>query len=99
MDRLSLQESHVILWLLTQIRPEDEDFKIHELNIEEFARMVDLKVDGQYGELQKITETLMKRVMKIYEPEKMEWVQVSWLSSARYQKNEGLVLLEFSPQA
>jgi hypothetical protein len=24
--RLSLQESHVVLWLLTQINPEDEDF-------------------------------------------------------------------------
>lgn len=96
--RLSLQESHVILWLLTQIRPDDEDFKLHTMKISEFAKMVGVEVDSQYKELQKITESLMKRVMKIYEPEKREWVQVSWLSSARYQSKEGVVSLEFSPQ-
>ncbi|MFN7633091.1 MAG: replication initiation protein, partial [Cyanobacteriota bacterium] len=61
--RLSLQESHVILWLLTQIRPDDEDFKTHELNVDEFSRMVGLNVKGQYSELQKIIENLMRRIL------------------------------------
>ena len=34
--RLSLQESHVILWLLTQIQPDDEDFKMHSMQIADF---------------------------------------------------------------
>ena len=96
--RLSLQESHVILWLLTKIRPDDEDFKQHKLDIADFAEMVGLNVKGQYVELQKITETLMRRILKIEKPESDETLQVAWLSSARYQHKKGCVLLEFSPQ-
>ena len=70
--RLSLQESHVILWLLTKIRPDDEDFKQHKLDIADFAEMVGLNVKGQYVELQKITETLMRRILKIEKPESDE---------------------------
>ena len=95
--RLSLQESHVILWLLTQIRADDEDFKTHSMKISEFAKMMDIEVDAQYQELQKVTETLMKRVLKIYEPEKKEWLQVAWLSSARYQSQQEVVTLQFDP--
>ena len=95
--RLSLQESHVVFWLLTQIKPEDEDFKLHSMKVADFSKMVGVKADGQYGEMLKITEKLMKRVMKFYEPETNEWLQVSWLSSARYKTKQGVVLLEFSP--
>lgn len=96
--RLSLQEKRIILWLLTQISSDDEDFKPHRLEINEFARMVGLKPKGQYKELQYITANLMKRAIKIHELENQEILQVSWLSSARYQIKKGCVLLEFSPQ-
>jgi len=96
--RLNLKESQVILWLLTQIRPCDEDFKLHKLKIDEFSKMVGLKAKGQYSELQKITESLMRRVLKINQPETNETIQVAWLSAARYQHSKGCVLLEFSPQ-
>jgi len=57
--------------------------------------MVGLKVDGQYGELQKITESLMQRVMKIREPGEKTLLQVSWLSSAFYEEDKGMVSLKF----
>lgn len=93
--RLSLQESHVILWLLTQIKPEDDDFKVHKLKVKDFAELVGLKVDSQYKELQKITESLMQRVMKIREPGEKTLLQVSWLSSAFYEEDKGMVSLKF----
>lgn len=96
--RLSLQESQIILWLLTQISPEDEDFKSHKLNIVEFASLVKLNPNSQYTKLQAITEKLMKRVLKIYDFEKQDLLQVSWLSSAYYKSRQGYVLLEFSPR-
>ena len=95
--RLSLQESHIILWLLTQIRSDDEDFKLHRLNISEFANMVGLKSDGQYTELQTITESLMRRILKIREPETHSIIQVAWLSFVKYEKKKGCVLLRFDP--
>ena len=96
--RLSLQESHVVLWLLTQINPEDEDFKPHHLKVADFAKMIGLRVDSQYEELQKTTLRLMQRVMKIRDPHAKKLIQVSWLSSAIYEDGKGYVSLEFSPQ-
>lgn len=95
--RLSLQESHVILWLLTQIQSDDEDFKPHVLEIIEFARLTGVTVDSRYSELRKITKRLIQRAIEIYDPEQDEWLQVSWLNSARYQRKKGQVSLEFSP--
>jgi plasmid replication initiation protein len=96
--RLSLQESHVVLWLLTQIKPDDEDFKPHQLKVVDFAKMVGLRVDSQYEELQKTTLRLMQRVMRIRDTRGKKLIQVSWLSSAVYEDGKGYVSLEFSPQ-
>lgn len=96
--RLSLQEKRIILWLLTQIKPNDCDFKAHRLEIVEFSKMIGLKVDNQYSQLQEVTLNLMKRVLKIHEPTTKSVLQVAWLSSAHYELNKGYVLLEFSPK-
>ena len=94
--RLSLQESHVILWLLTQIRSNDEDFKPHSMKISDFAKMVGVEVDSQYKELRKVTMRLIQRGLSIYEKEAGDWLQVSWLNSARYKTKQGVVSLGFS---
>ena len=96
--RLSLQESHVVLWLLTQIKPDDEGFKTHQLKVEDFANMVGLRVDAQYEELKKTTLRLMQRVMQIRDPNKKKLIQVSWLSSAVYEDGKGSVALRFDPE-
>lgn len=96
--RLSLQEKRVILWLLTQIKPNDEDFKLHKLEIAEFSKMTNVTVDNRYSELRNITKRLIQRAIEIYDPQAHEFIQVSWLSAARYQIRKGCVLLEFSPQ-
>ena len=96
--RLSIQEIHVVFWLLQQIRPDDEDFKPHKLWISEFASMIGVKSCNQYKELKKVTKHLMQRIMEIYSHEENKTVQVAWLSSAEYHHGKGYVLLEFSPQ-
>lgn len=96
--RLSLQESRVILWLLMQISPDDEDFKQHKMGIKEFAKMIGAEVDNQYSKLRVVTKRLMQRAIEIYDPEKKEWLQVSWLSSIKYQSTKGSVLLRFDPE-
>ena len=96
--RLSLQESQIILWLLTQIKPDDEDFKSHKLQIKDFADLAQVNAGNRYTELRKITKHLMQRIMEIYEPSMDKLIQVAWLSSAEYKFKEGYVLLEFSPK-
>ena len=96
--RLSIQESHVVFWLLTQIKPDDEDFKSHKMSISEFSKMIGVEVDNQYSKLRTVTQSLMRRVLNIYEADKNEWLQVAWLSSARYQGNKGTIILKFDPE-
>jgi plasmid replication initiation protein len=80
------------------MKSEDEDFKPHKLRIIDFSNMVGVKAENQYKELRSITKRLMQRAMEIYEPEKKEHIQVSWLSSARYQHTKGCVILKFDPE-
>lgn len=96
--RLSLQETRVIYWLLTQIRPEDENLKANKMEIIEFAKMIGVEADNQYSKLRSVTKSLMRRVMEIYSQEEDKTIQVSWLSSAEYQHKKGYVSLEFSPK-
>lgn len=95
--RLSLQEKRVILWLLTQIKPNDEDFKLHKLEVREFSNMTGLEAGNQYSKLQEITLNLMKRVMKIYEPYTKSILQMAWLSFAKYHLTKGYIELRFDP--
>jgi len=94
--RLSLQEQHIILWLLTQIKPEDEELKIHSMQIKDFAKMLDIDLGNQYKELRKVTMRLIQRGLSIYEPNLEEWLQVTWLNSVRYVKKLGVIELGFS---
>ena len=36
---LTLQEKRLILWLISKIQPEEEDFKKHELAVQEFMNL------------------------------------------------------------
>ena len=93
---LTLQEKRIILWLISRIKPEDEDFKEHVLSVKEFMELLELTGKGNYKELQKITLGLMKKVLVIKQPDKHRITQVAWLNSAIYEEKEGLIKLSFS---
>jgi plasmid replication initiation protein len=96
--RLSLQEKRVILWLLTQIKPNDEDFKLHRLEIVEFTKMINISVDSRYSELRTITKRLIQRAIEIYDPQSHTFTQFSWLSFSKYYLKKGYVELGFDPR-
>lgn len=94
--RLTLQEKRLVLWLASQVKREDDDFKVHTLTISKFAEITRIERDGAYKELPQITEKLMQKIIKIRSLEKDELLQVAWLNSARYRFKEGRVILRFS---
>jgi len=95
---LTLQEKKIILWLTSQIQPDDKDFKKHTLTVKGFMDLMGLTGHANYKELQKITLGLMKKVLIIKEPELKVLTQVSWLNSARYEEGEGFIRLGFAPE-
>ena len=92
---LSLEEQKLILTLASMVQPNDEDFKEYEFRINDFMRLLGVDTKTKYTQIPKITKELMKKVFEIQEGNTL--LQVAWLSSARYEKGAGTVILKFSP--
>jgi plasmid replication initiation protein len=93
---LTLQEKRLILWLITKVHKDEEDFKKHELSVQEFMSLMELKGHANYKELQKITLGLMKKVLVIKKPDDRTLTQVNWISYAHYEEGVGKVQVSFS---
>jgi plasmid replication initiation protein len=91
--KLTTQEQRVILFLVSQIKPEDDDFKDYLIPIKDFADLVGTQTKAKYQEIKKITKKLISRVFTINN--QGQELQISWLSSANYLKGEGQVVLSF----
>jgi plasmid replication initiation protein len=91
--RLNLQEKRFILWLISKINQDDTELKRYEISVKDFADMMGFNVDTQYKELEKVTEGLLTKVIKIKNEGVLE--QLNWLCYARWEK--GFCSVEFHP--
>ena len=93
---LSLEEQRIILTLASTVQPEDEDFKPYKFKISDFMELLGVEDKSKYSVIPKVTKELMKKVFEIENGNKL--TQISWLSSAEYERGYGIVELEFSPK-
>lgn len=93
---LSLEEQRIILTLASTVQPNDEDFKPYKFKISDFMELLGVEDKSKYSVIPKVTKELMKKVFEIENGNKI--IQISWLSSAEYEKGTGIVELEFSPK-
>ena len=96
---LTLQEKRLIYWLISEISPDDRDFKPYRVSVKELTTFLGMENNNRiYQQMAQVTERLMRRVMKIEEPENELLLQVAWVSSARYHLGKGCVDISFDPQ-
>ena len=96
---MTLQQKRVMIWLVSQIKPDDIDFKEHILTIKNLIEICQLSGESSYKEIKNITFSLVEkgiRIIDISDSNNKREIQVSWLSSADYYK--GQVKLSFSPK-
>ena len=96
---MTLQQKRVMIWLVSQIKPADEDFKEHILSVKELIEVCQLSGESAYKQLKDITFSLIEkgiRIIDITTPKEDIETQISWLSSAKYRY--GRVTLTFSPE-
>lgn len=96
---MTLQQKRVMIWLVSQIKHNDIDFKEHILSVKELAEICQLSGKSIYKQIKNITFSLVEkgiRIIDVTEPNNKREIQVSWLSSADYY--EGQVKLSFSPK-
>ncbi|PKJ52624.1 replication initiation protein [Bacillus sp. SN10] len=94
-SRLNLIEQKMLLCLASNIEPNDRDFKTYTFPIKQFHDLLGLNGSAKYTELSKITKELLSKVIEIRVGEDL--LQVSWLSSAIYNKNKGTIDMRFDP--
>ncbi|MGE6964343.1 replication initiation protein [Bacillus thuringiensis] len=94
-SRLNLVEQKMLLCLASNIEPNDRDFKTYTFPIRQFHDLLGLSGSTKYTELSKITKELLSKVIEIRIGE--ELIQVSWLSSAIYNRNKGTIDMRFDP--
>jgi plasmid replication initiation protein len=95
---LSLQEQRLFLWLVSEISPDDVDFKDYRIDIKDFAEFIGAdKNKNIYAQCSEITKKLIRRVVEIVDIDKDEMIQAGLISSARYHLGKGYVDISFSP--
>lgn len=94
---LSVREQKIILTMVSMIEPTDGDFKDYRISIKEFSEMLGLEGSVKYTELKEITKDLMSKSIEIPRTDG-GWLFANWISSAEYQKGEGVIALSFSPK-
>lgn len=96
--RLSVEEQKIIRILISQIQRNDVDFKEYKFRIKNLAELLEMGHNDIYRVLPRITERLISRVLKFYNPKTKTLLQTSWLSSAEYHEGLGTVALCFDPK-
>lgn len=94
--RLTLQEKRVMLWIISRIQYDDDEFISHKISIKDFADMIGVSSDHMYSDMEKITMKLVQRGISIRNRKENKLIQVTWLSSSVYHHNEGVVELKVS---
>jgi plasmid replication initiation protein len=96
--RLSLQEKRVVLWVISQIKPDDDDFTKHSISIRNFQKIAGVTGNNMHKQIAKITMSLIQRGLSIRDLKNDTLLQVSWLNSAYYHYKEGFVDLRIAPE-
>lgn len=92
----NLQEQRLLLMLLSQIKPNDEDFKCYRISVSDFAEILGIKNKDIYAELDRSSLALVSRTVSIRDGN--SFLHANWLSSAQYKSGSGYIELAFDPK-
>ena len=95
--RLSIQEQRLMAIMVSDIHPEDKDFKKYKYKIKDILEWLNIEDGGYYKKLRAITRKLISRCITIYNPEDESIFMTSWLAGAKYYPKKGYVELSFHP--
>jgi plasmid replication initiation protein len=88
-------QKKILLYIISMIQPNDEDFKQYTINVKDFVSNTDYKSKMLYGKLRQETKALIGKVYEIEEADRL--LQISILSEAVYIKGKGIIEVRFTP--
>lgn len=89
---LSLQEQKIILYLISQITPQDEEFKLYEFSIADFCKIcgIDHTSGGNYADLKRAVKEISDKSIWINIDEDQETL-VRWIEKPYLNKRSGTI--------
>lgn len=89
---LSLQQQKIVLYLISQITPYDEDFKLYEFSIPEFCRVCGIDFDNgkNYHDLKAAVKEIADKSIWI-EIEEDEETLLRWIEKPYINKRSGVI--------
>ncbi|MCI5118407.1 MAG: RepB family plasmid replication initiator protein, partial [Candidatus Electrothrix sp. LOE1_4_5] len=93
---LTVGEQRLILAMVSMIHPDDADFFDYEISVKEFALLMNVDITNAYREIKKISGRIMSRILHIQDED--GWLRIGWISSCRYNKRRGNIVLSFDPK-
>lgn len=92
---LSLQQQKVVLYLISQITPYDEDFKLYEFSINEFCRVcgIDATSGNNYADLKNAIKEIADKSIWI-KLENGKQTLVRWIEKPYINENSGIIQIK-----
>ncbi len=84
---LSVHAQKLEAWLISQIQPEDEDFKVYRIEAKQLQYMFNLSPRNALKRLDEITDELLQYIIRIKEDDKR--IKYTLLSESVYHTGEG----------
>lgn len=97
--RLNVREQKFILYMVSLIRPDDEDFKFYRVKINEFEKILNLegkKWGSIYQVVKDIVLNLNDKPLIIAKDGGRKQQIINWIASAEFEIGTGIIEFEFS---
>lgn len=92
---LTLQQQKIILYLISQITPCDEDFKLYEFSIVDFCKVCGIDYDNgkNYADLKNDIKEIADRSIWVKLPNGQDTV-LRWIEKAYISENSGIIQIK-----
>lgn len=89
---LSLQQQKIVLYLISQISPHDEEFKLYEFSIAEFCRVCGIEVENgkNYQNLKQSIKDIADKSLWVHLDEDEETL-LRWIEKPYINKKSGVI--------
>ncbi|PRX19647.1 replication initiator protein [Orenia metallireducens] len=92
---MTKNEYKFILYLISKIKKDEEDFRKQKVTVKEFAEVLGYKGEGLYQYMQEFEDSLIKKHIRI-ENNEGDRVKINWLSYIRYFNDAGTLEIAFN---
>lgn len=92
---MTKNEYKFILYLISKIKKDDENFRKQKVSVKEFSDVLDYKGEGLYQYMKEFEDSLIKKHIRI-ENSEGDRVKINWLSYIRYFNDAGTLEVAFN---